>query len=123
MFQTTCIDNTFSKRFCRVSETVKRETSTAENLSEICSTTTEGPSPDWLSEVFSQQWTPDLQNQSTHVESSPYDAELKEVEKILLPEVYIHFFLINFILGNIAKKVPPKRHPPLPKLGQKLCDF
>ena len=85
LFQTK--DNAFPKRFFRVSETVKRETSTAENPSEICSVTDEGSSPDWLSEVFSQQWTPNLQNESTDVESSPYDTELKEVKNILLPQI------------------------------------
>ena len=50
-----------------------------ESPSEIYSETAE----EWLSEVFSQQWTPDLktlQNESTDVESSLYDAELKEVK-------------------------------------------
>ena len=67
------------KRCFRVSETVKRETPTGESPSEIYSQTAE----EWLSEVFSQQWTPDLkalQNESTDVESSQYDAELKEVK-------------------------------------------
>ena len=70
-------NNAFSKICFTVSETVKRETATGESPSEIYS------AEEWLSEFFSQQWTPDLktlQNESTDVESSLYDAELKEVK-------------------------------------------